>query len=139
ETRIGSIAVWQILAFLLFLPILYGVSWLVIAGFLWVVRRIRRAPVAPGERDRASAARIPATVILTLFLHRFVMAWLGIPVLYRVYYSRVLNVLLFVGLLWLLFRLIDVIDAHLLRRIMPYGHPAGRPTLTLARGALRFL
>jgi MscS family membrane protein len=139
ETRIGGIAVWQMAAFFLFLPVLYGVSWLVIVGFLWVLRRLRRTPVVPGARDRAGAARIPATVILTLFLHRFVMAWLGVPVLYRVYYSRVLNVLLFVGLLWLLFRLIDVIDAHLLRRIMPYGHPAGRPTLTLARGALRFL
>jgi MscS family membrane protein len=139
EARVGGIAIWQILAFLLFLPILYGVSWLVIAGFLWIVRRVRRTPVVPGARDRTGAARIPATVILTLFLHRFVMAWLGIPVLYRVYYSRLLNVLLFVGLLWLLFRLIDVIDAHLLRRIMPSGHAAGRPTLTLARGALRFL
>jgi MscS family membrane protein len=139
EARIGGVAIWQILAFVLFLPILYGVSWLVIAGFLWIVRRVRRTPTVPGARGRAGAARIPATVILTLFLHRFVMAWLGIPVLYRVYYSRLLNVLLFVGLLWLLFRLIDVIDAHLLRRIMPYGHAAGRPTLTLARGALRFL
>ncbi len=139
ETRIGSIAAWQVLAFFLVLPVLYGVSWLIIAALLWVVRRIRRTPVVPGARDRVGAARIPATVILTLFLHRFVMAWLGVPVLYRVYYSRVLNVLLFVGLLWLLFRLIDVIDAHLLRRVMPYGQAAGRPTLTLARGALRFL
>jgi len=139
ETRIGGIAVWQILAFFLVLPILYGASWLVIAAVVGIVRWIRRAPAVAGAQSKVSAARIPATVILTLSLHRLVMAWLGLPVLYRVYYTRVLNVLLFVGLLWLLFRLIDVIDAHLLRRVMPYGHAAGRPTLSLARGALRFL
>jgi MscS family membrane protein len=134
QTRIFGLTLWQILAFLLLLPILYGVSWAVIAFVAWIFRQFRRG--ASGEW--ATSAHRPATALLTLLLHRAALAWLGLPVLYRVYYNRVLYVLVFLGVLWLLFRLVDVIDRYLMRRVMPVGAARGRSTLALTRGALRW-
>jgi MscS family membrane protein len=135
RTRIGGVTLWQILAFVLPLPILYGISWILIAIVAWTVRLFRRG--ATGEW--AASAHIPATLLLTLLLHRSVVTLLGMPVLYRVYYNRVLYVLLFLGILWLLFRLVDVIDRYLMRRVMPVGVARGRSTLALTRGALRWV
>jgi MscS family membrane protein len=134
QAHLGSLALWQILAFLLLLPILYGVSWLLLGGLFALIRIARRKKVA-GEWQ--ASARSPGTVLLTLLLHRVAVFWIGIPILYRIYYNRVLYVLLLVALLWLLLRIVDVVDRHLLRRVMPSGGGAGRTSITFGRRALR--
>jgi MscS family membrane protein len=133
QTHVGPLALWQVAAFILLLPILYGVSWLLLAGIFAVAGLLRRRKI---DREWAASARNPATLLLTLLLHRVAVFWVGMPILYRIYYNRLLYVLLLVAFLWLLLRLIDVVDTHLLRRVMP-GGTAGRPTLSLARRALR--
>src|SRR5262249_61732569 len=82
-----------------------------------------------------SSARSPGTLLLTLLLHRIAVFWIGIPILYRIYYNRLLYILLLLALLWLLLRLIDAVDRHLLRRVMPSGGGEGRAALSLRRGA----
>jgi MscS family membrane protein len=134
RTHLGSLALWQILAFLALLPILYGVSWLLLGGIFALIRIARRKRVA-GEWQ--ASARSPGTLLLALLLHRVAVFWIGIPILYRIYYNRLLYVLLLVALLWLLLRIVDVVDRHLLRRVMPSGGGAGRTSLTFGRRALR--
>ena len=134
QAHLGSLALWQILAFLLLLPVLYGVSWLLLGGLFALIRIARRKRVA-GEWQ--ASARSPGTLLLTLLLHRVAVFWIGIPILYRIYYNRLLYVLLLVALLWLLLRIVDVVDRHLLRRVMPSGGGAGRTSLTFGRRALR--
>src|SRR5262245_4126333 len=134
RTHLGSLAMWQILAFLLLLPVLYGVSWLLLGGIFALIRIARRKKVA-GEWQ--SAARSPGTLLLTLLLHRIAVFWIGIPILYRIYYNRLLYVLLLVALLWLLLRLVDAVDRHLLRRVMASGGGEGRASLSFGRRALR--
>jgi MscS family membrane protein len=134
RTHVGSLALWQIAAFVLLLPILYGVSWLLITGVLVVVGLVRRRSLA---RDWAVSARSPVTLLLTLLLHRVAVFFVGMPILYRIYYNRLLYVLLLLALLWLLLRIVDVVDRYLLRRVLPGGGAAGRPSLSLGRRALR--
>ena len=134
RTHVGSLALWQIVAFLLLLPVLYGVSWLIL-GIAFAVIRVARHKRVEGEW--AQSARSPATLLLTLLLHRVAVFWVGIPILYRIYYNRLLYVLLLVAFLWLLLRIVDVVDRYLLRRVMPAGGAAGRPSLSLGRRALR--
>ena len=134
KTHIGSLALWQVVAFVLLLPILYGVSWLLITLILVAVGLVRRRKISG---DWAISARSPVTLLLTLLLHRVAVFWVGVPILYRIYYNRVLYVLLLVALLWLLLRIVDVVDRFLLRRVMPAGGAAGRPSLSLGRRALR--
>ena len=125
-------------AFLLLLPVLYGFSWL-------ADRRDLRArpPACAGSRNgpdgrvglgRAQpghaadrAARSTASPC----------SGSGFPVMYRIYYNRFLYVLLLLILLWMLLRIVDVVDRHLLRRVMPAGRSTGGPSLSLVRRALR--
>jgi MscS family membrane protein len=134
RTHVGSLALWQVAAFVLLLPILYGGSLLLITGVLVLVGLVRRRTLAG---DWAVAARSPVTLLLTLLLHRVAVFWVGMPILYRIYYNRLLYILLLLALLWLLLRIVDVVDRYLLRRVLPGGSAAGRPSLSLGRRALR--
>jgi MscS family membrane protein len=133
RTHVGSLALWQVIAFVLLLPVLYGVSWLLLGVLFTLVRLARHKRVA-GEWQ--SRARSPGTLLLTLLLHRVAVFWIGLPILYRIYYNRLLYILLLVAFLWLLLRIVDVVDRHLLRRVMPAGGTA-RPALSFGRRALR--
>jgi len=137
ETRIGPLRLWQIAAFFLLLPVLYGLSWLMVGGVLALVRLLRRKPGAAPAAEWTSAARSPATLLLALLVHRVAVFWLGIPVMYRIYYNRFLYVVLLAIFLWMLLRIVDVVDRHLLRRVMPIGRKAGGSSLSLVRRALR--
>jgi MscS family membrane protein len=134
RTHVGSLALWQIIAFLLLLPVLFGVSWVLLGGIFTLVRLARHKRVA-GEWQ--SRARSPGTLLLTLLLHRVAVFWIGIPILYRIYYNRLLYVLLLVAFGWLLLRIVDVVDRFLLRRVLPAGGAGGRATLSFGRRALR--
>jgi MscS family membrane protein len=134
RTHLGSLAMWQVIAFILLLPLLYGVSWLLL-GVLFTLVRVARHKRIAGEWQ--SRARSPGTLLLTLLLHRVAVFWIGIPILYRIYYNRVLYILLLVAFLWLLLRIVDVVDRYLLRRVMPAGGGASRSTLSFGRRALR--
>ena len=87
----------------------------------------------------AGSARSPATLILTLLLHRVCVIFLGIPVLYRVYYDRVILVLLFAGMFWLLSRLIDAVNRNMLARTVTTTGMSRSATLTFARRALKLV
>src|SRR5450432_1854913 len=137
QTRIGPLRLWQIGAFLLLLPVLYGFSWLLIRGIFALIQLVRRKPETGPTGEWAASARSPATLLIALLLHRIAVFWLGIPVMYRVYYHRFLYVLLLLILLWMLLRMVDVVDRHLLRRVMPAGRTRGGPSLSLVRRALR--
>ena len=132
KMHVGPLALWQVAAFVLLLPVLYGVSWVLLAGIFAVAGLVRRRKVA---KEWTASARHPATLLLTLLLHRIAVFWVGMPILYRIYYNRLLYVLLLVAFLWLLLRLVDVVDRHLLRRVMPGG--TARPSISLGRRALR--
>jgi MscS family membrane protein len=135
HTHVGSLALWQVAAFILLLPVLFGVSWLLLGVIFSLIRLARHKRVA-GEWQ--SRARSPGTLLLTLLLHRVAVFWIGIPILYRIYYNRVLYILLLAAFLWLLLRIVDAVDRYLLRRLLPAaGGTAGRLSLSFGRRALR--
>ena len=129
-------ALWQVLGAILLLPVLYGVAWVLVSALVGTVRRLRRQSATTGLW--AHSARSPATVLLTLVLHRIAVVFLGMPALYRLFYDRVLRVLLLAGLLWFLLRLVDNFDRRV-RRASPAGG-SERPlhaTLSLGRRILK--
>jgi len=137
KTRIGAMAVWQILAFFALLVLLFGACWLLVAGAVALLHVVRRK--RGGAMTWAGSARSPATLILTLLLHRVCVIFLGIPVLYRVYYDRVILVLLFAGMFWLLSRLIDAVNRNMLARTVTTTGMSRSATLTFARRALKLV
>ena len=135
ENHVAGMALWQVLAAIVLLPLLYGVAWAVVRVLAGVARRIRRQSAASGLWTQS--ARSPATLLLTLVLHRLAVVFIGMPALYRLFYDRILRVLLLAGFLWFLLRLIDNFDRRVLSRVLPAGSGARHPTLTLGRRFLK--
>jgi MscS family membrane protein len=132
--------VWQILAFFVVLAVLFAVSWILVAlvvGLIHLVRRRRGKD--GGVATFTRSARSPATLILTLLLHRVCVNFLGVPVLYRLYYDRVILVLLFAGMFWLLSRLIDAVNRSIVARAVQATGASRSATLTFARRALKLV
>jgi MscS family membrane protein len=140
KTHVGAMPLWQIVAFLVLLVVLFAVSWLLVAAVVGLIHLLRRRRGKGGAvATFTGSARSPATLILTLLLHRVCVNFLGVPVLYRLYYDRVILVLLFAGLFWLLSRIIDAVNRSLVARAVQTTGASRSATLTFARRALKLL
>jgi len=118
RNHVAAMQLWQLIAAILLLPVLYGVSLLLTGAALWLVRR-RRPTSGATTTVWAASARQPATFLLTLLLHRASLAYVGMPLIYRVYYNRVILVLLILGMGWLLWRLADLLVSRFMTRVLP--------------------
>ncbi|HYB54465.1 MAG TPA: mechanosensitive ion channel family protein, partial [Thermoanaerobaculia bacterium] len=67
------------------------------------------------------------------------LAYVGFPLIYRVYYNRVLLVLLVLGTGWLLWRLADLLVSGLLKRLMPVRAAESYAIFGLGRRILKVL
>ncbi len=80
QTRVGPLRLWQIVAFLVLLPVLYGLSWLLVGAVLALAHLLRRKPGGQAG-EWTSAARSPITLLIAVLVHRVAVFWLGIPVM----------------------------------------------------------
>ncbi len=136
RTRIGGIPLWRAAIFVVLLPILYGIAWIVVGAIVGLWRFFR--PGSPTTRGQwVASSRSPVTFLLALLFHRVAMSFLGMSALYRMYYDRVLLVLSLLGLWWLLSRLIGTLNRRVISRVVPAGAGSGHRTLTLARRLMK--
>jgi MscS family membrane protein len=137
EVRALGIPLWRLLSFVLALPLLYLVSRLLVAGWVLAYRRIRRSPSEVAAWS-TSAAR-PATLLLTLVLHRAAVFLIGFPLLFRLYYNRLVNLLLLVGAGWLVLKLVDLVVSRVLRRAAVATFSSAGTMLRLGRRVAKAL
>jgi MscS family membrane protein len=121
----GALPLWVPLALLAAVPVLYFVSRL----FLWVMVELVRLMLrfrghrGPVRRSRAwLALSRPSAFLLTLGLHRLLSPMVGLPLLHRQYYSRTVTVLLLGGVVWWMWRLVDLVAERMRDRLSP-DHP----------------
>ena len=122
---VGELALWVPLALLALVPILYAVSKLLLWTVVEVYRLIFRlsGQSAPLRRSREwLALSRPSAFLITLGLHRLIAPQIGIPLLHRQYYSRTVTILLLGGLVWWLWRAVDLI-AERMRDRLRVDHP----------------
>ena len=123
--RFGELPLWVPLALLTLVPVLFLVSRLfmgLVLVTLKLVFRLRGRPV-PVRRSRAwKALSWPSAFLLTLGLHRLFAPQIGIPLLHRQYYSRTVTILLLAGVVWWLWRAIDLLAERMRDRLQP-DHP----------------
>jgi MscS family membrane protein len=105
--RILHTPLWRLLVFLLLIPVSYVLAW----GFVRLSQAafrawFRRQP-RPVLEDILKSAAAPAKWILTVIFHRIGVYFLGIALLVRVYYNRVVAMLLLAGVAWMGFRIIN--------------------------------
>ena len=121
----GEMPLWVPIALLAAVPVLYFVSRL----FLWtIVETIRMALRFRGHRGPVRRSREwlalsrPSAFLLTIGLHRLLSPMVGIPILHRQYYSRTVTILLLAGVVWWLWRAVDLIAERMRERLL-VDHP----------------
>lgn len=101
DTRWLSMPVWVLLAVLFALPVAVALAW----GLCRLA--IRFMPSAWAVAPRPG---FPVVMFLALVLHYFASRLLGLPLLYRVWYVRMLTVLWLAAWVWAIFSVISHVD-----------------------------
>ena len=140
DATIGELQLWVPLALVLLVPVLFAVSSL----FLWMVLGISRLVLRlrgraePGRRSRTWAALSrPTAFLLTLGLHRLISPSIGIPLLHRQHYSRTVTVLLLAGVVWWLWRMVDLVAERMRGRLRPDYPRTAQSVYVLGRRLLK--
>jgi MscS family membrane protein len=140
SSSFGGLQLWVPLALLILVPVLYVVSrvfmWVVLACLRFVFR-LRGRPVPSGRSRAWLALSRPSAFLLTLGLHRLISPQIGIPLLHRQYYSRTVTVLLLVGLLWWLWRLVDLVAERIREHLEPVNPRTAQSIYVLGRRLLK--
>lgn len=105
--RVFSTPLWRWIAFLLLIPASLGIAWLIVyllrdGQRIWL--RWRHHPIV---QDIHKSIAAPSILILTTVFHQIGTAFLGLPLLFRMYYHRAAGVVLVAGATWLVFRLVN--------------------------------
>jgi MscS family membrane protein len=102
-----STPLWRLIAFVLLIPISYALAW----GIVRLLRTCKRIWLRWRHRqlldDINNSVAPPATLLLTVICHQIGVYFLGVPLLFRVYYQRLTGVIFVAGVAWLVFRLIN--------------------------------
>jgi MscS family membrane protein len=112
SSSFGELPLWVPLALLTLVPVLFLVSRLfmgIVLGALRLYFRLRGRPVRVRRSRAWKALSWPSAFLLTLGLHRLISPMVGIPLLHRQYYSRTITVLLLAGIVWWLWRAVDLV------------------------------
>lgn len=105
--RLLSTPLWRWIAFLILIPVAYGLAWIVVRAVragLQIWSRWRDQTVLQNVHSSIAA---PATLILTAVFHQIGVMLLGQPLLFRMYYHRIAGVVIVAATTWLVFRLVN--------------------------------
>ncbi|MGZ5428944.1 MAG: mechanosensitive ion channel family protein [Thermoanaerobaculia bacterium] len=134
---VGRFRLWQLLSFLLLIPVLYAASRLLVRGAFALLRHFLASSAWWTEiLEGASGFRGPIAVLLTVPLHRTCVSRLALPLLSRYYYAQLTWLVLIFGVAWLLFRLVDFLNGRATSSLLAAGARA-TSSLTIARRMLR--
>lgn len=135
--RFGPLQVWQILGFLVLLPVLYLVARLILSLAAKPLRaRLDRSGRQGDLREALKSAQTPMAVLLALLLHRLAVPYLGLSLLFRYRYGLWFIVSVVAASAWFLLRLIDATSGTARNRFAEAGS-SSVPTITLGRRILK--
>jgi MscS family membrane protein len=98
----------RLTAMLALVPASLGLGWMLVFALRGVVRIFSRWRHYSIAREVLKSLTAPLSLILAVILHQIGVYLLGIPLVTRLHYQRVIGVLLILGIAWLVFRLINV-------------------------------
>lgn len=133
EHRWLFVPLWQWIAMLLFIPVSLLFGCLLTFVLEFIVRFYRRSrhlltqPVSPFFRLG------PGPFACAILLHYWFVSYIGTSLLYRLYYRRVIWILLAVAFYWLLTRVTRLISARIGASLTSRGMLAERSIVSLSR------
>jgi len=112
---------WQWLALIAAVPVSMAIGWLLVVMLaiprrLWL--KIRHRPNLHAYREMAT----PLLLSFSAFAHRVIAGYLGLPLLTRLYYHRIVGVLVTIGFFWFLLRVTTLV----MQRLRIHAVSAGR-------------
>ena len=140
SAQIGELPAWVPIALALLLVALYYMMRLLLWAAAWVIDLVRRWRHRPGSarRSRAWTTLVrPSAFLLTIVLHRVIALRLGIPLLFRYYYDRLVVILLLVGLVWWLWRMVDFAAGRIRERLLTAYPRTAQSAYVLGRRILK--
>ncbi len=130
DTHLLSMPTWVLLAVLMALPLAMGLAWLV------VKMTVKMLPVRWGISTRPNAA---AVAFIGVVLHNLFAQLLGLPLLYRVWYTRLLIVLWLALYVWLIFNAIGYADKRVREYLLKNQLHSTQSVLSLGRRLVQML
>lgn len=101
DIHVFSMPLWVLLGIFAAVPVAFGVAWALVWGFL---------KVTPARWSATGKPSIPVVIFIGLFLHSIVARTLGLPLVYRIWYTRALIILFIVMAVWIIFGVIATLD-----------------------------
>jgi len=130
---------WMWLGVLAFLPIAGALAWAVtqICVFPWRIWLV----LAKRQSWQRAWLKVPASVLLILgtTIHKSAVDLLGIPLLYRFYYGRIVAVLLVIGWTWLAFQIEGWAMLRLRQRALARSHASATSFIVLGQRVLKLV
>ena len=105
--RVLHTPLWRLVAFVLLIPVSFGLAWGSVKLLRSALRVWMRWRHSPAIEDVHTSLTAPATVILTAVFHQIGVSFLGLALLIRTYYQRAVGVIVVAGVAWLVFQLIS--------------------------------
>ncbi len=133
EHRFLYMPLWQWMAILLFLPIALVAARLLTEGGELLVGLWRKWRKLPRE-SRAPLLKFgPGTLVFAVLIHYALVGYIGTSLLYRIYYRRLIWLLLTVAFYWILTRITRALTARIGRSLTSRGMYAERSIVVLIR------
>lgn len=140
SAQIGELPAWVPIALTVLLVALYYMMRMVLAVAAWLtslVRRVRHHTDSARKSKAWSTLVRPSAFLLTIALHRLVALRLGIPLLFRYYYDRLVVILLLAGLVWWLWRTVDFVAGRARDRLQTAYPRTAQSAYVLGRRILK--
>lgn len=93
---------------LLFFPLFFAISWLLVQAAILPVRWVRKWLGRP-QQPYPFRSSLPYVFLLTGFLHYIAVTELGLPVLFRQYYAQALDAYIWLGIGFLIYHFAEVL------------------------------
>jgi MscS family membrane protein len=101
-----GVPVGRWMAILLSFAICLSIAWGIIR-LTNVILSVRDTESIPGRAHYWRCLKRPAGLVIAIVLHGICVYWIGLPILYRMYYFRMLEILLTVFVAWLIEAILD--------------------------------
>ena len=102
----------QWLVWLLAIPVSLLIGWLLVSLGALAWERLKRSPKT---QIQSHTLRRPVIAVLAIIIDALIVFSAGMPLFYRVYYFRILQILFAIGTAWLLVRVTDMAYKHVRR------------------------
>lgn len=130
ETHLLSMPIWVLLAIVVSLPLFIWFAW----GLCIAVIRLLPSSWALGRQPKFSVV-----FFIGLILHNFVSRWLGLPLVYRVWYFRMLVILSVAAWVWAIFTAIGHLEGRIRAHLIRTQNVSSQSVVQLGRRVVQIL